>query len=144
MPEMAVATAPAQKNDRGDTALLLLALGAVGAGAVLWIDSKHKAPGGGACGPFSGPAANLPTGLYTDCSVPGNPDSCTIWWVVQGVGRWGVATPTQLVRCFPGVPVNSQAQLDALGGFGNADAPDNEYVGTIGYVSACSTCPPGT
>lgn len=129
---------PAREQNNGGAAVVLGA-GALLAAYLYWRD-HHGASGN--CGPQTGQAASLPTGIYTTCSVPGNANSCTDWWVVQGVGRWGIPSPTQLARCWPGSPTIIDAAT--VGGFGSADSPDNEYIGTIGYVSACTQCPPGS
>jgi len=136
---------------------LLLALGAVGllgfGGYELLKPKSSSSPGvcacgtgeacnpsNGVCGPKTGPAANLPTGLYAPWLDPPHDTIATTWWVVKGVGRWGIPSQTQLHRCWGANPPPAATNVS----FGNADATDNEYIGTIGYVSACTQCPPGS
>lgn len=128
---------PRSDQDKEGNGLLLAGLLLAGAGVALYEHRKH---GGGS----SGSGHTLPQGLYTDCADT-NAASCTIWYVPPaGNVRYGVSTPAQLARCFNGMPVQSQATLTSLGGFGNGDDPACGYIPTVGDVSQCSSCPPGS
>lgn len=123
-------SAPRRATNEHDAAAGAVGIAAVGAAIfLLWKESK---------GTSSSVPCNLPDGLYQTCSVPGNPNSCTIW-AVKGCKRWGISTPAQLLRCYG---PNPTITILPPGGFGNGDDPHCGYVGTVGFVSACSTCPP--
>lgn len=137
-PGPALGRHPDREANHGGAGLVLA--GAAALAAYLYWRDHHGAASSGACGPMTGQAASLPTGLYVtyfdNAKTVG-----TIWWVVQGVGRWGVPSQTQLARCFGPNPTVIDAST--VGGFGNADSPSNDYIGTLGYISACTACPPG-
>lgn len=98
-------------------------------------------PQNGKCSAQSGQAANLATGLYVTYFDPTDTVG-TIWWVDKGQGRWGVPTQAQLTRCFGANPHIIDAST--VGGFGFADHLDNDYIVTVGDITACAVCPPGS
>lgn len=144
---------PAGKNNGAGGGVAVLAaggLGLLGFGVYEALKPKNPSSSSGtpisvgptSCGPFTGPAANLATGLYVSWFNDPNCPACnnqigSYWWVVKGVGRWGIPSLAQLTRC--GLTYADAKTAD----FGDADSPDNQYIGTIGYVSACTPLPPG-
>jgi len=127
------------RNDKGAA----IVLGA-GAAALLLLWLKDRGGTGAACGACAAanPTDAPPDGLWTTCSVPGNPNSCTIWAVStlpsgQKV-RNGITTPAQLTRCYGPNPVTNLLDGSPYG-FGNGDT--TAFVGDIGDVSAGCACP---
>ncbi len=138
MPELPASTyrdrraqrqADADRRRRGDAGAVVVLGGAAALAAWLWWEHEH----GGAAASCQHPAP-LPDGLYVECSVPGNPNSCTVW-AKKGNVRYGVPSPAQQMRCYGTNPVIHPLPP---GGFGNADT--NTYVGTVGFIAACSPC----
>lgn len=106
----------------------ILAGGGILAGLFLLWETHHvqEGPPGSGCPEY-------PTGLYETCSVPGNPASCTIWYV-DGCKRWGISTPNQLTRCF-----GSNPTVDTNVSFGDGDT--DAYIPTVGAIFDTTPCP---
>jgi hypothetical protein len=123
---------PARPQQHGKAGLLFLGA----AGVVAYLALKGHGSSSTPCGACAASAPGLPNGIYETCAIAGDPATCTLWYVYNGV-RYGITTPVQQQRCFAGMPL-----LGTNVGFGNGDSTD--FIGTVQDISAGCPCPPGS